>query len=58
LVELAILVAGSGEVQWRWSFLKQWTSPDARKMKDRNLVACFNVILFYVEVSVVKWVLF
>jgi hypothetical protein len=30
---------------------------DARKMKYRNLVVCFNVILFYVEVSVVKGVL-
>ena len=58
LVEIAILVAGSGEVPWRCSFLKQWTSPDARKMKDRDLVACFNVILFYVAVSVVKGVLF
>ena len=46
LVEIAILVAGSGEVPWRWSFLKQWTSPDARKMKDRDLVACFNVFYF------------
>jgi len=57
-VEIVILVAGSGEVPWGWSFLKQWTSPDARKMKDRDLVACFNVILFYVAVSVVKGVLF
>ena len=54
LVEIAILVAGSGEVSWRWSFLKQWTSPDARKMDDRDLVMCFNVILYYVEVSIVK----
>ena len=57
-MEIAILVAGSGEVLWRWSFLKQWTSPDSRKMKDRGLVACFNVILFYVEVSIVKGILF
>jgi len=57
-VEIAILVAGSGEVSWRWSFLKQWTSLDARKMKYRDLVACFNAILFYVQVSVVKEVLF
>ena len=58
LVEIAILVAGFGEVPWRWNFLKQWTSSDARKMKNRNLVACFNVILFYVEASVVKGILF
>ena len=58
LVETAILVVGSGEVLWRWSFLRQWMSSDARKMKDRNLVACFNVILFYVEVSVVKGSIF
>ena len=58
LVEVAIFMAGSGEVPWRWSFLKQWTSPNARKMKDRDLMACFNVILFYVEVSIVKEVLF
>jgi len=51
-------MAGSGEVPWRWSFPKQWTSPNARKMKDRDLMACFNVILFYVEVSIVKEVLF
>ena len=57
-MEIAILVAGSGEVSWRWSFLKQWTSPDARKMKDRDLVVCFNVILFYVEISIVKGVVF
>jgi hypothetical protein len=30
---------------------------DARKMKYRDLVVCFNVILFYVEVSAVKEVL-
>ena len=58
LVEIAIFVAGSSEVPWRRSFLKQWTSPDARKMKDGDLVVCFNVILFYVEISVVKGVLF
>jgi hypothetical protein len=63
LVEFTILVVGSGEVPWQWSFLKQWISPqwispDARKMKDRDLVAYFNVILFYVEISVVKGVLF
>ena len=45
LVEIAIHVAGSGEVPWRRSFLKQWTSPDAKKMKDKDLVVCFNVIL-------------
>jgi len=48
-VKIAILVVGSSEVPWRWSFLKQWTSSDAKKMKDRNLVVCFNVILFYVR---------
>jgi len=58
LVEIVILVAGSGEVLWRWSFLKQWTSSDARKMKNRDLVVCLNVILFYVEVLVVKGILF
>ena len=57
LVEIAILVAGFGEVLWRWSFLKQWTSSDARKMKNRDLVVCLNVILFYVEVLVVKGIL-
>ena len=35
LVETAILVVGSGEVLWRWSFLRQWMSSDARKMKNR-----------------------
>ena len=54
MVEIAILMAGSGKVLWRWSFLKQWTSPDASKMNDRDLVMCFNVILYYVEVSIVK----
>ena len=58
LVKIAIFVAGSSEVPWRRSFLKQWTSPDARKMKDRDLVVCFNVILFYVEISIVKGVVF
>ena len=48
----------SGAVPRRWSFLKQWTAPVARKMKDRDLVVCFNVILFYVEVSIVKEVIF
>ena len=58
LVEITILVAGFGEVPWRWNFLKQWTSSDARKMKNRDPVACLNVILFYVEVLVVKEILF
>jgi hypothetical protein len=59
LVEIAILVAaGFGEVPWRWNFLKQWTSSDARKMKNRDPVVCLNVILFYVEVLVVKGILF
>ena len=57
-MEIAILVARSGDVPWRWSFLKQWTWPGARKMKDSDLVACFSVILFYVEVLVVEEVLF
>ena len=57
-MEIAILVAGSGDVPWRWSFLKQWAWPGARKMKDSDLVACFSVILFYVEVLVVEEVLF
>jgi hypothetical protein len=30
---------------------------DARKMKDRDLMACFNIILFYIEVSVAKGIL-
>ena len=30
------------------------TPPVAKKTKDRNLVAYFNVILFYIEISVVK----
>ena len=49
---------GSGAVPRQWSFLKEWTAPVARKMKGRDLVACFNVILFYVEVSVVKGSIF
>ena len=53
-----VVLFGSGVVPWRWSFLKQWTAPVARKMKDRDLVVCFNVILFYVEVSIVKEVIF
>jgi len=58
LVEIAILVTWSCQVPWLWSFLKQWTSPDARKMTDKDLVVCFNVILFYTRVSVVKGLLF
>jgi hypothetical protein len=53
-VEFTILVARFGEIPWQWSFLEQWTSPDARKMKGRDLMACFNIILFYIKVSVVK----
>ena len=45
---------GSGAVPRRWSFPKQWTAPVTRKMKGRDVVACFNVILFYIEISVVK----
>jgi hypothetical protein len=29
-------------------------TPDVRKMKYKNLVVCFNVILFYVKVSAIK----
>ena len=58
LVGTVILGFRSGVLPWsRWSFLKGCTPPDARKMKYRDLVVCFNVILFYVEVSVVKWIL-
>ena len=57
LVGTAVLF-GSGVVPRRWSFLKQWTVPVARKTKGRDPVACFNVILFYVEISVVKGVIF
>ena len=57
LVGTAVLF-GSGAVPRRWSFLKQWTVPVARKTKGRDPVACFNIILFYVEVSVVKRVIF
>ena len=38
--------------------LKKWTSSDARKMKDIDLVAYSNIILFYIEVLVVKGVLY
>ena len=49
---------GSGAVPQRWSFLKQWTAPVARKTKGRDPVACFNVVLFYVEVLDVKGIIF
>ena len=49
---------GSGAVPRRWSFLKQCMAPVARKTKDKDPVACFNVILFYIEFSVVKGVIF
>ena len=48
---------GSGAVPRRWSFLKQWMVPVARKTKGRDLVVYFNVILLYVEVLVVKEVI-
>ena len=47
----------SGAVPRQWSFMKEWTAPVARKMKGRDLVACFNVILFYIEISVVRGVI-
>jgi hypothetical protein len=53
-----VLGSRSGVLSWlRWSFLKGCTPPDVRKIKYRDLVVCFNVILFYDEVSVVKGVL-
>jgi len=39
-----------GVVPGRWSFLKQWTAPVARKTKGRDPV--------YVEISVVKGIIF
>ena len=39
LVETVIFVVASSDVPWQWSFLKQWTSPDSRKMQDKDLVA-------------------
>ena len=58
MVGTVVLGSRSGVLPWsRWSFLKECTPPDARNMKYRDLVVCFNVILFYVEVSVVKGVL-
>ena len=58
LVGTVVLGSRSGVLPWsRWSFLKGCTPPDARKMKYRDLVVCFNVILFHVDVSVVKGVL-
>ena len=58
LVGTVVLVSRSGILPWsQWSFLKGCTPPDARKIKYRDLVMCFNVILFYVVVSVVKEVL-
>jgi hypothetical protein len=53
LVGTAVLFR-SGVVPRRWSFLKQWMVLVARKTKGRDPVAWFNVILFYVEISVVK----
>jgi hypothetical protein len=58
VVGTVVLVSRFGVLPWlRWSFLKGCTPTDAGKMKYRDLVVCFNVILFYVEVSAVKWVL-
>ena len=57
LVGTMVLGSKSGVLPWsRWSFLKS-TPSDARKKKYKDLMVCFNVILFYVEVSVVKGVL-
>ena len=58
MVGTATLEFGFGKVPWRGILLKQWMLPDAGKMRDKELVACFNVILFYVEVLVVKGVIF
>jgi hypothetical protein len=53
-----VLGSRSGVLPWsQWSFLKGCMPLDARKTKYRDLVVCFNVMLFYVEVSVVKGVL-
>jgi hypothetical protein len=58
LVGTMVLGSRSGVLPWsQWSFLKGCTSSDVRKTKYRDLVVCFNVILFYVKVSVVKGVL-
>ena len=58
LVGTMVLGSRSGVLPWsRWSLLKGCMPPDARKMKYRDLVVCFNIILFYVEVTIVKGVL-
>jgi hypothetical protein len=49
---------GSGVVPRQWTFLKQWTTPVAMKMKGRDLIAYFNVILLYIVVLVVPGVIF
>ena len=47
LVETVVLRSKSSVLPWsRWSFLKGCTPPDARKMKYRDLVVCFDVIYF------------
>ena len=58
MIVTVVLGSRSGVLLWsRWSFLKECTPPDARNLKYRDLAVCFNVILFYVEVLVVKRVL-
>ena len=60
LLLLGNVVTGSrsGVLSWSW-----WCFPEGvyvsntSKMKYRDLVVCFNVILFYAEVSIVKGVL-
>jgi hypothetical protein len=47
----------SGVVPRPWIFPKQWTTSVARNIKGRDLVTYFNVILLYVEVSIVTGVL-
>jgi hypothetical protein len=47
-----VLEFGSGVVS------QQWTTSIIRKKKGRDLAVCFNVILLYVEVSVVKGIIF
>lgn len=59
LVRTAVIKFGFGVVPRRWSFPKQWTTSVTRKKVETYWCASFfNVILFCVEVSVVKVVTF
>jgi hypothetical protein len=58
LCGLLLVEIRCGVVAQRWSFLEHWRVPVAKKkMKGKDIVVCFNVILLYVEaVSVVRGV--